>query len=130
MLLGTWGGKDDVPPYIELLAANETKPLALAALGALKDKRGAEAVAKLLAVAGDREPAAKSLQAMGPAAEDVVIEYLRDKDDAVAISACKILGAIGTKKSLTAFRPLGTNANKELVQAANVAFKTISTRLR
>ncbi|OAI47585.1 hypothetical protein AYO44_01525 [Planctomycetaceae bacterium SCGC AG-212-F19] len=128
MLLANWGGKDDVPFFLELMEADPTRAAAMEALGALKDPRGAEAVAKRLAVPNERPVATKSLQAMGPAAEEVAIGYLKDKDPAVVIEICKVLGVVGTKKSLTPLRGLAADKNKQVVQAAGDAFKAVTTR--
>ena len=118
-----------MPFFLEMMEADPTRPLAMEALGVLKDPRGAEAVAKRLAVANERPQATKSLQTMGPAAEEVVIGYLKEKDAAVALEACKILGAVGTKKSLAPLRTLATDkSNKQLAQAAGEAWKAVTAR--
>jgi hypothetical protein len=127
-LLATWGTKEEVPYFLEMLDADPTRPLAMEALGVLKDPRGAEAVAKYLAPGNERPRAIASLKTMGPAAEDTLIGYLKDKDAAVLIEVCKLLNAAGTKKSLTPLRALGTDKNKQVVQAAGDAFKAITAR--
>ena len=127
-LLASWGTKEEVPFFLEMMEADATRPTAMEALGVLKDARGAEAVAKRLAVANERPQAVKSLQTMGPAAEEVVVAYLKDADDAVAIEACKVLGAVGTKKSLTPLRGLAASKNKQVIQVAGEAWKAITAR--
>jgi hypothetical protein len=74
--------------------------------------------------------AVKSLQMMGSAAEDALIAVLKDKEkeEAVTIEVCKILQAVGTKKSLTPIRALANDKNKQVVQVAGEAFKAITAR--
>jgi HEAT repeat protein len=82
---------------------------AIQALGRLKTAEGAKAVAARLVHLQDRGDAASSLKAMGAVAEPEVLPYLKDRDGWVRLEACKVLGEIGTDKSLAALEEFGRN---------------------
>lgn len=65
---------------------------------------------------------------MGPEAEKSVGKYLKHQNLAVRIACCEILSAIGTKKSVSALRPL--IANSPLGQAAKAAIDAINRRAK
>lgn len=104
--LSRWGSKDNVPALLVFLADNKSslqRHEVIAFLGNLKDPRAAEPLARRLTNFSDSGHASKALQAIGPAAEDAVLPFLKDKDRRARDEAVRILAAIGTReKSLPA----------------------------
>jgi HEAT repeat protein len=102
-VLSTWGTKDTAPAFIEFLGDKcepGTRHMAHAALGALKDPRGAPAVARWAGI--DVPVAMNALNEMGPVAEDTVIELLNHERADIRIAACRILKSWGTRKAIPA----------------------------
>lgn len=131
--LAAWGTPQSVPALISVLEDRDffLRTSAMAALGQIKDPRGAEAVAKQLLPHHGRMEASKVLQAMGPVAEPYVLPLLEDRDWAVQMEACKILGAIGTPKSLEPLKTLSRKANNGLVsREADKALPAIEGRAK
>jgi len=97
-------------------------------LGRLQDPKAAEAVAKRLPYVEDRAPAAGALIQMGPAAENAVLEYVDHADAAVRMEACRILGAVGTEKSLERLMPLSESDDLSVRLSAQRAGQSIRSR--
>jgi HEAT repeat protein len=98
-------------------------------LAALKDERGADAVAQRLADYGDRGQARTSLEAMGPVAEKPVLGMLAHPDYLTRIDACNVLKAIGTQESVPGLEKVVQQEKNVVVKrAAQDALKTIQTR--
>jgi HEAT repeat protein len=76
------------------------RELAMAVLAAMADRPSAPAIAKLLAT--DTDKASAALIAMGPAAEEEVIKYVRQANPKVRIAAVRVLEKIGGQRSLAA----------------------------
>jgi HEAT repeat protein len=128
--LGRWGTADDEPALATLLndPSPDVKAGALDGLAALKDERGAEAVAEQLTSLSDREGARKALETMGPVAEKAVVQKLKNPDADVRIEACHILEGIGTKGCLAALRQAKQDPDQGVSAAAAQAEKTVSER--
>ncbi|HEV8605727.1 MAG TPA: HEAT repeat domain-containing protein [Tepidisphaeraceae bacterium] len=97
--LPIWGTKDTAPAFMELLGEKihpARRQLAEMALGALKDPRGAPAVAQW--AAADYPVSMQSLADMGPVAEDAVIELLMHDRMDIRRDAIKILKTWGTRQ--------------------------------
>jgi hypothetical protein len=127
--LSIWGTPESVPPLVKILNNSENvfvKSDVMKTLGELKDERGAEAIAKQLPF--DRGNASRALQAIGPAAESHVIPYLEDRDGGVRGEAAKILGAIGTQKSVPALEKLAKSGKVFEARDAEKAIKQIESR--
>ena len=126
--LAVWGSSDNVPALIKVLQSDNgfLKSEAIKALGAIKDERGAEAVAKQLPA--DRHNAREALEAMGPMAEPYVVPLLADLDEGVRSEACKILAKIGTDKSRSALETLAQRERGFDVGEAKKALKDIASR--
>jgi predicted Zn finger-like uncharacterized protein len=99
--LKTWGDKDNVPGLITLL---DSEPpfhphfvAAMDALVALKDEKGAEAVARYLPDAFHNQDAVRGLRAMGPIAEKAVAGYVNNSDGGVRERAASLIKSYGTK---------------------------------
>jgi HEAT repeat protein len=97
-VLPTWGTKDTAPAFIEFLV-EKTHParrqMAEMALGALRDPRGAPAVARWAVV--DYPGSMQALAEMGPVAEESVIELLMHERIDIRRDAVKILKIWGSK---------------------------------
>ena len=100
----TWGTPDNVPGLIALLDSDP--PFfphfvpAMDALVALKDERGAEALAAGLVRPFHDEDAVRGLRAMGPIAEKAVAGYLNNKDMRVRERAAALIRGYGTKSDV------------------------------
>jgi hypothetical protein len=103
--------------------AKQSRLDAILVLRNIKDPKGARAVAdRLFRYPAHRDAkealaASQALAAMGPGAEDPVIECLASNDNEVRATACQILQVIGTKKSVAIL----TKASKPGRPEANVA---------
>ncbi|MBE3069645.1 MAG: HEAT repeat domain-containing protein, partial [Planctomycetes bacterium] len=124
--LAVWWTADALPAMIKCTQDKDfaVRWAALDALGQVKDVRAAEAAADCLAT--DRGAAAKALKAIGSLAEPALIKRLRDTDRAVRVEACKILGEVGTRRSLPALTALKND--KELKGHVERAIEAISAR--
>jgi len=97
-VLATWGTKDTAPQFIDLLTEKQNptrRQMAETALGALRDPRGAPAIARFLLV--DYPVSMQALTDMGPAAEDVMIQLLMHERLDIrrdAVHALKIWGSM------------------------------------
>jgi predicted Zn finger-like uncharacterized protein len=99
--LAVWGTREQVPALLDVLddPKFDLRAAAIEALGAIKDPRAAEPVAKRLPDFSDRRHASRTLIAIGPPAEAAVRPYLRHKDAAVRNEAARILQRIGNPKA-------------------------------
>jgi HEAT repeat protein len=132
-LLGLWGTAECVPTLLPLLDSTNfvVRRPAFAALGALKDERAAEPLAKKLTVLGDRMQASAALKALGSKAEKAVAEQLKHADWTVQLEAARVLKEIGTKASKEALEKAAEkdNMGRGLVaRAAQEALAEIAKR--
>ncbi|MCE9526448.1 MAG: trypsin-like peptidase domain-containing protein [Planctomycetales bacterium] len=104
-----WGTQKNVPTLLKML---EWKSLgdrwaAMEALGNIGgSKEAAQAIAALMLDQGDMLTAAHALEKMGPVAEDAVWPHVGSNDRLLHSNACRVLGAVGTQKSLDKLQPL------------------------
>jgi HEAT repeats len=129
--LAKWATPDSVPALIKLLSDHipGCRAEAMNGLAALKDERGAAAVAQRLTDYADRAPAQKALEAMGPAAEKPVLPLLTHTDRLVRHDACNVLKAIGTKESVPGLeKVVQQDKDRQVKQAAQDALKAIQAR--
>jgi HEAT repeat protein len=128
--LGVWGTKKNVSPMIELLSNRDiyVRGAAMEVLGALKDERGARAVAAKLESAFDRVGAAKSLKEMGSVAEKPVLSYTQSPDPAVRAEVCNVLKEIGGSASVKALRAISKDPNPAVAAAAKEALEQAKSR--
>lgn len=103
------------------------RPL-IAALATVKEERVADFLATGLDDFWYAKEAKTALIAMGPAAEKSVAKYLKHQKPEVRFTCCEILLVIGTKKSVSALRPLV--ANNPVGQAAKDAIDAINQRAK
>jgi HEAT repeat protein len=127
--LGTWGGAEDVPKLIAMLEGNMiVRQAAITALGKHPDQRGAEAVAQHMSDTQTRRQAGQALRSMGAAAEAAVAPLLDHADWIVQLEAAKILGAIGTEKSIAPLEAFRANSRGSGIAEADKAIKAIRER--
>ena len=127
--MGVWGTKDNVPALLKMLDQLDSsiRRSTMEALGKIPDKRGAEAVAKLLPNEADRRDASSALKAMGQVAESEVIGLLKHKDKKVRAEACQVLAEIGGKRSIAALKKmLQSDKDSWSRAAAQLALKKLS----
>jgi HEAT repeat protein len=144
-----WGGPDNAPSVVGVLPDPQSHDLAITTLGSLGGAVACNALAPLLANAGDRFKARNALKQIGKTAETSVKAVLVDpRADRPTIMECiSLLGDIGTRDGslplLTAIRnanqprtvprPKGkgtirVGGNPELVNATTRAINMINTR--
>ncbi len=126
--LVVWGTADNVPALVKLTETDNIflRSDAMRALGALKDERGAKAVAKVFPQ--DKHAAGEALKSMGPVAEPYVLPLLEDRDTGVRIDACKILAAIGGAKSRDALETLSKSGRGGDAREAEKTLREIASR--
>lgn len=126
---GHWGGSEAVPPLLALLSEDNPaiyRPV-IDMLGVIKDPRAAEPLARKWFM---REPEAVSaaLIAIGPAAEEAMIEQLNNPSLPLRIAACQVLRRIGTRASLGPLLKLTDEKTGPLTEAAWQAIEAIAAR--
>ncbi|HJT77176.1 MAG TPA: HEAT repeat domain-containing protein, partial [Gemmataceae bacterium] len=131
--LVVWATPEQTPDLLRLLD-NMQAPVrqsAMLALGKLQEEKAAAPIAAHLLLGEDRRAAGDALRALGPKAETEVAKYLAARDKAVVLDACKILGDIGTKKSVLVLKrvvALTQAKQKDIAVAASLAIQQISSR--
>jgi hypothetical protein len=129
--LAVWATPDSVPTLIKVLddKAAHVRAEAMTGLAALKDERGAAAVARRLTDFADRANARKALEAMGSVAEKPVADLLTHPDYLVRREACDILKTIGTPASVARLQAVADQDKSPPVKrAAQEALKAIAAR--
>lgn len=126
-----WGTEKNVPGLIAVLEGRSTtrKQSAMKALAALKDPRGAEALARQLMQQRSRINAATALKSMGSVAEEPVLRLL-DYDNGIVLSdACQILAVVGGEKSVGPLQKLrDESGNQAIALNAKRALASITLR--
>jgi HEAT repeat protein len=97
--LVVWATAEEAPALIKAVESPDgsVRGSALEALAALKDPRGAAAIAGRLTNGGDNETAVRLLTAMGAVAEPAVLPFLHHPDGGARERARKLLKAYETK---------------------------------
>jgi len=125
------GTSEHVPLLIKLLKSNDhsARYSALRGLGRLKDKQAAEPLVAMIAAGGsDGYQAVEALNKIGADAEDAALTLLKERHNETKRQGCRILGTIGTKKSLDPLRELMLEPDYSLSSAASEAVKAIMAR--
>ena len=125
--LKVWGGKENVPGLVKVTTDKNIfhRGHAMDVLAALKDARGAEAVAKRLSDVFDRGKASASLKAMGSVAETAVLKRLNSDIKEVRIEVCKILQEIGTQKCVRALEKAARDEDADVAKEAQEALAKV-----
>jgi hypothetical protein len=127
--LAVWAAPEAEAALIE---ASKSKNMmirgpSLKALGKLRSKKAAEAVAGQMYRKG--EGPAKALKEMGPVAEEAAIACLKDRDEWVRKEACGVLAEIGGEKSIQALSEYASHMKNFAAKDANNAIDSIRRRL-
>jgi HEAT repeat protein len=128
-----WGSKANLPAIIRMTDHSDVRVrgLALDTLSNFKEEEAVKAIVLHLDNHLDRQAASTALQAIGPSAEKTVLPYLSDKDSAVRVETCRILGAIGTSQSIRHLQSLFLqDKSKDVQTAATNAINAIEGRLK
>jgi len=103
-----WGSPENTATLLKVLGefqlGRSRDPRLIEVLGSLGDPRAAQQLAQGLTHVRERPMVGKALTAIGPGAEEAVLPFLQSPDQGARVMACRILGEIGTDKSLS---PLG-----------------------
>ena len=115
-----WGMSENTAALLRIFTEFQTQgrpcnALLIEALGAIRDPRAAVQLAQGLTHPGERGAASKALLAIGSPAEAAVIPFIQSADQGARITACRILGEIGTDKSV---QPLSTAAQMYYLDSA------------
>jgi HEAT repeat protein len=128
-LLPKWSGEDVVPALIRMIdlrTEENQRKRAEAALGAMKDPRGAVAVARYINL--DTAEVLESLRAMGMAAQDEVLKLLEDPKAPIRAAAVAILRDNADVQAIPALQRLGA-AEPALKADCQAAIAAIRNRL-
>jgi hypothetical protein len=127
--LGVWGTDKD---FDSLAAALDDSNMsvrwaAIYALGRLKNPKSADVLARHLAEANSEDvlTTSSALQSLDSSAEDAVIPLLQSKKPQVRNEACRILGKIGTNKSLPALTAVAADSDRVASMLARNAMEAI-----
>lgn len=126
---GHWGGSEAVPPLLALLSEDNPaiyRPV-IDMLGVIKDPRAAEPLARKW-FAREPEAVSAALIAIGPAAEEAMIEQLNNPNMPLRIAACQVLRRIGSRASLGPLLKLTDEKPGPLTEAAWQAIEAIAAR--
>ena len=130
--LEKWGTPASAAKLLEVVQSAEghERRQAIAALGAVGGSaEAAQHLAKYLPVSGDRLQVEKALIKMGSNAEEAAWEYVGYDDNVVHGSACKVVGAVGTAKSLAKLKARPSDARSIRQLAVTNAIRDIEARL-
>jgi hypothetical protein len=125
-----WGGKFSGPILVAMVKNGQmsNKQALFEGLATYPTAEGAEAVFAQLAAGGDREAAAAALSKMGPVAEDAMLPKLPAESAEVNLASVKVLGDVGTAKSIAILRRATKSENEEIKEAALEAVRKIRAR--
>jgi HEAT repeat protein len=125
-----YGGKFSAPILIELIEKEELRvePIALDALAAIKDPKGAEALVKQLGNFFNHQAAVSALRKTGSIAEPALIRAAPSNDAKISVAAVELLGEVGSDKSLMVLRRAQDSRNSDVRLAAANSLRQISER--
>ena len=126
--LAVWASPEAEDALVEASASENVwvRASAIEALGKLKTRKAAEAVAAQMY--RNRGEAAKALKAMGPVAETAALGCLKDRDQWVRRETCQVLAQIGGKASLQVLRQFAQRAAHFDQVEADKAIQAIQQR--
>jgi HEAT repeat protein len=127
-----YGGKFSIPILIDLLDRAELRaPHAVFdGLAEFQDPKAAEALGRQLGDFFNHDAAVAALRKMGPVAEDVLIKSAPSNDAKVSLAAVKLLGEVGTPRSLNVLGKALKSKNPLIVAAAKQSAKDVRDRSR
>lgn len=128
--LQNWATSKTVPALLKALDDDflVVRMSVMNTLGRLKEAKAVEPIAARLASYQDRVVASRVLQEMGSVAEAAVSKRLKHEEWQARYEACKILGKIGTKKSVPALKKALDDSNPLVQSTAQRAIAEIEGR--
>jgi hypothetical protein len=125
-----WGGKFANPLLVDLLDREQlaAPPEVFDGLAILKEPTGAAAACRKLGNFFNHDAAVACLRKMGPVAEDSLIKTAPSNDPKVSLAAVKLLGELGTDKSIEILSNAAKSRNPDIRDAARDAVKSIRQR--
>lgn len=128
--LDVWGGDDFVPTLLDLLKDKDPgfRKKVLGILARRKDPRAILPMVHLLA--DGNSGVEEYLPQMGPAAELAILDFLGDLDEAASARACRVLGRIGSERSLPKLTELAKRNSPVVSSPAEEAIRMINGRLQ
>jgi S1-C subfamily serine protease len=130
--IGRWGTQAQAARLLEIVQSAEgsERLTAMLALGGVGGSPEAAAyLVKYLPVTSDRRRVEESLIKMGAVAEEAASEYVGYGDDSVHEAACRVLGAIGTDKSLAKLKSRRPERVSSRASAVADAIRAIEVRV-
>lgn len=131
--LAVWEERANLPALESALQTGDVflKHEAISAIARFPSHKTADIIAAQLPDMQMRIRAEEALIKMGPVAEDSVIPYLKNPDLFVRDSACKVLAAIGTTRSIPALEDLSGSDHTGLAgMDADRAVEAIRARMK
>ncbi|NLF08964.1 MAG: HEAT repeat domain-containing protein, partial [Pirellulaceae bacterium] len=129
-VMEVWAAPENIPSLKKLLDDDSTtiRRSALKALGQLK---ATEAIDRIIEQwPKDSIPVSAALRAMGEAAEPAVLKLLETSgNNRVRRDACRVLGEIGTEKSLAALEKIEKDADRSMQLHARMALSNLRRKL-
>ncbi|HUE71698.1 MAG TPA: HEAT repeat domain-containing protein [Pirellulaceae bacterium] len=127
-----WAAREDVPTLIAALESpyEDVRSAALALLARFPNAETIGVLTKVLEDPLRRERAEELLVSVGPAAEQALLAYVTHTDAGLRTAAWRILGQIGTRKSLLLLEQAATQADFQKDPELKDAMQRIRERLR
>ena len=128
-----WGSTDDVPALAVLLSDTsfDVRWTVLDSLGAMEDRKAAEAIAWHLELGNDQSRALRALAACKTAAVPLAETLLANQDWNVRREACRLLREYGAASSMDPLRKLTASETNTLVlMSAEEALRAIDDRAK
>jgi HEAT repeat protein len=135
--LAVWATAEEVPALIRVLRRERLgvfRKYIVRALGQVKDKSAVPTLVEQLGQPFDGGESEKALIAFGPSVEEEVAKALNQKGFRERAAACRVLGEVGTAKSLPALKAALAKAQRErgtgpeVARAAENAITAIASR--
>ncbi|MBN1908282.1 MAG: HEAT repeat domain-containing protein [Pirellulales bacterium] len=125
-----WGGTYSTPILLEMFkdsSFTDRKPL-YEAFGELKDPSVIPTIANQLTDRLEQADAERCLVKIGPAAEDAILVLAPSPDPELCLAAIRVLGQVGTEKSLPILRRAVSNGTPKVKETAKTAIRMIRFR--
>lgn len=128
--LMVWGGTESTLHLVASLADPKlnVRWAVLDSLAALRDPHSASALAEHLTSGKDSIPTIKALLAIGSPAEGALIPLLKNPKQEIRLEACRLIGAIGSAKSLDQIQKLAKDPDPSVAATARAAATAIAAR--
>lgn len=125
-----WGGTESATSLVATLADPKlnVRWAALDSLASLKEPGTATALAEHLATGRESVPTIKAILAIGTPAEDALLPLLKHSKLELRLEACRLIGAIGSAKSLVQVQKLAKDPDPSMAATARAAATAITAR--